>query len=140
MIGWQIVARDVRTVLVGLQADHYRHAQENSAAMQRLVGRLWSKFAGGGKSRRGEASGQEPCVQVFFHEISLRIKELERRRSWTANQAAIRGLGNQRLSGMIKSCFATRCELIFFMKSITKKAVATGNSQVAGKRLYNSGF
>jgi hypothetical protein len=65
---------------------------------------------------------------------------LERRWSRTANEAAIQGLGNQRLLDVIKSCLATMRELILPMKSITEKAVATGNSQVAGKRLYNSGF
>jgi hypothetical protein len=57
-----------------------------------------------------------------------------------ANLAAIRGLGIQRLLGEIKSCLTTRRELIFSMNSITEKAVAAGNSQMAGKRLYNSGF
>jgi hypothetical protein len=123
-----------------LQAHRYGHAQQNGAAVQRFVWRLRGKFAGGGESRDGEASGQKSCIQIFFHEFSRRIKQLERRWSRTANEATIQGLGNQRLLNRIKSCPATRRELILPMKPITEKAVTTGNSQVAGKRLYNSGF
>jgi len=87
---------DTWTVLVGVQTNHQRNAQDNGAAMQRFIGRLRRQFGGGGKDWRCQGGGQKAGVQIFFHEISQRIKELERRRSGTANEAAIQGLGNLR--------------------------------------------
>jgi hypothetical protein len=80
-----------------LQPEHHSHAQQHSAMMQRFIRRLGDKFVGSGKSRSGKASSEKARVQRFFHGISQRIKELERRKSGTANEATIQGLGNQRL-------------------------------------------
>lgn len=87
---------DIWTIAVGVEADHHRNAQDNGARTQRFIRRLRCQFGGGSKGWRCQGDGKEAGVQIFFHEISLRIKELERRRSGTANEAAIQGLGNLR--------------------------------------------
>jgi len=87
-----------------MQAEYDANAQQDGAAMQWFFRRMRGEFGIGGEGRSGQTDGQETGIEVFFHHISQRIKELERHRSRTANDAKIQVLGNRRLLDGIKSC------------------------------------